>query len=155
MTGSKATPVAHPPARTQGSGPFGTLFAEAGVLGDRNGTFSVLLPLLGRFQPSTRNTYPHAANASPIDQCEPRVSASPLPQATFSEIKIQFCIPSLTLSVGDTLWKRHVWGPNRDHTKSMDMGYVARQGSTCLRPKTEEPALCEQLKAPLVSSVVL
>ena len=76
--------------------------------GDRCGTCSVLLPLLGRFQPSTRNTYPHAANASPIDQCEPRVSASPLPQATFSEIKIQFCIPSLTLSVGDTLWKRHI-----------------------------------------------
>jgi hypothetical protein len=92
----------------RGVAPFGTLFAEAGLLGDRNGTFSVLLPLLGRFQPRTRNTYPHAANASPIDQCEPRVSASPLPQATFSEIKIQFCIPSLTLSVGDTLWKRHI-----------------------------------------------
>jgi hypothetical protein len=78
------------------------------IWGDRCGACSVLLPLLGRFQPSTRNTYPHAANASLIDQCEPRVSATPLPQATFSEIKIQFCFPSLTLSVGNTLWKRHV-----------------------------------------------
>ena len=65
------------------------------------------------------------------------------------------CTPSYTTSGGETVWKCHVWGTNGDHTSDMGMGYVARQGSSCLRPNTEEPALCEQLKAPLVPSVVL